>query len=71
MVSQLNYGDCIRSGYVGGQLVITRNISSFSFFTIKMSCTENKSPPKISSLTVVTVALTFYLAIAMPVPMVK
>ena len=26
--------DCIRFGYVGGQLVITRNISSFSFFTI-------------------------------------
>ena len=25
--------DCIRSGYVGGQLVITRNIFSFSFFT--------------------------------------
>ena len=25
--------DCIRSGYVGGQLVITRNILS-SFFTI-------------------------------------
>ena len=26
--------DCIRSGYVGGQLVITRNIFSFSFFAI-------------------------------------
>ena len=26
--------DCIQSGYVGGQLVITRNILSFSFFTI-------------------------------------
>ena len=26
--------DCIRSGYVGGQLVITRNILSFSFFII-------------------------------------
>ena len=26
--------DCIRSGYVGGQLVITRNIMSFSFFNV-------------------------------------
>ena len=25
---------CIRSGYVGGQCVITRNILSFSFFII-------------------------------------
>ena len=38
MVSQLNYGelsfmvalaDCIRSGYVGGQLVVTRNMLSY------------------------------------------
>ena len=27
--------DCIISGYVGGQLVKTRNILSFSFFTIR------------------------------------
>ena len=30
--------DCIRSGYVGGQLVNTRNILSFSFFTIDQAC---------------------------------
>ena len=30
--------DCIRSGYVGGILVITRNILSFSIFTIMLMC---------------------------------
>ena len=33
--------DCIRSGYVGGQFVITRNILSFSFLHHKFKFVEH------------------------------
>ena len=37
--------DCIRSGYVGGQFVITRNILSFSFLhlSIEFKCQKGSS----------------------------
>ena len=43
---------CIRSGYVGGQLVITRNIMSFFFFYCKMIKGEVKPKIKISPVVV-------------------